>query len=43
MIWVSKRRSKPGLYMAYLREWQKAAMQYFVAPVLIANHHRVST
>jgi hypothetical protein len=41
MIWVSKRKVKPGTAPDYLRMWQKAAdMQAMVAPGLIASSEK---
>ena len=41
MIWVSKRKVKPGMVPTYLNMWQKAAdMQAFVAPGLIASSEK---
>lgn len=38
MIWVSKRRCKPGQYPEYLSQWQKAAnMQFYLAPALLGS------
>ena len=44
MIWISKRRGKPGHAQKYLDEWQKAAnMQFWLANGLIATSEMAST
>jgi hypothetical protein len=43
MIWISKRKTKPGIVQEYLQQWQKAVdMQFKVAPGLIATCERTA-